>query len=295
MSSTESCGSENYESAAESKTYGDLKKQAQINVSEKTNSSTSHPPLPSTHLYKFKEKSWLKAPPLPFDKNNENGNNLKKKATILSRSTMKCELTLQNLQKFNSTSSSVLPNQSLTNVTLNLKEDIDQTIGIPTTMNVTKDDDDYLVTTTIHNYPLISGSIPSLSYTGMQNKLNFSTQFIKSPPSFKKDSSLPVNSILTNTNLPTSSSLRKEGGEKNKVKFSNTITVAVMPELPLINERLKRKTIFPNMVDPIRKELANSLPLSHPNQDYLKDFMPAADMEEKNSKPSIKVVNLGVL
>lgn len=245
-------------------------------------------------MYQLKG-NYLNAPPLPVDKHY--GKGPKKKALVLSKSATTSELTLQNLQKFNSTSSSDY--SVAANVTPNLKEDIDQTIGIPTTsMNesIENDDDHYnLVTTTIHNYPLISGSIPSLSYTGMQNKLNFSTQFITSPPMFKKDSMLPVNSILTNTNLPTSSSIKKEGGEKNKVKFSDTITVAVMPEIPLINERLKRKTIFPNMVDPIRKELANSLPLSHPNQDYLKDFMPAADKEEKKGKPSIKVVNLGVL
>lgn len=273
--SNESDESENYESASESKTFDELTKQVQAS------GISHHPPLPLANGDPSKN---LQAPPLPFNKNY--GNDPKKNPLISSRSTS--ELTLQNLQKFNSTSSSA------ENVTKNSREEIDQTIGIPTMINE-RDDEHYLVTT-IHNYPLISGSIPSLSYTGIQNKLNFSTQFITSPPTYKKDSLLPVNSILTNTNLPTSSSIKKEGGERNKVKFSDTITVAVMPETPLINERMKRKTIFPNMVDPIRKELANSLPLSHPNQDYLKDFMPAADKEEKSkSKPTIKVVNLGVL
>lgn len=214
---------------------------------------------------------------------------------------------------------------------------IDQTIGIPTPFdNVDhatnsfysqfksaqsyksnteiKNDYEYHhpVPTTIHTYPLISGTIPAS--IGTHAKLNFSTLPIAS--STKKDFiPIPTSSILSNSNNSnaTTSNLsgtRKEGGEKNKVKFSDTITVAVVPEISRkekiinYNERMKRKTIFPPGFDPvtIKRELAESLPLCHPNEEYLKDFLPAPEKtkdpngkREEKKKPSIKVVNFGIL
>lgn len=87
--------------------------------------------------------------------------------------------------------------------------------------------------------------------------------------------------MATPSNTNYSGGIGKSSGEKNKVKFSDTITVvAVVPEinrkekstdrhrsttLPL---NLQRRAMYTNP----RKELADSLPLCHPNEDYLKDF-----------------------
>lgn len=151
--------------------------------------------------------------------------------------------------------------------------------------------------TKIHNYPLISGSIPA--QIGNQAYLNItpSTASKKEAPTF------PMNSILSNV----ASGTKKESGEKNKVKFSDTITVAVVPEISRkekinnFSEKTKRKSFSsPDfLVDLVKRELKESLPLSHP-QDYLKDFLPAPEKsskEEKKEKPStsIKVVNFGLL
>lgn len=217
--------------------------------------------------------------------------------------------------------------------------DIDQTIGIPLTfdtvdntgnafyaslgphpslaqhyqsMNINNNNDvsnDYeyhQVPTTIHQYPLISGTIPSTS----QAKLNYSTM----PAPSMNIKPVPTGSILTNPSNSVANSSnnlgnRREAGEKNKVKFSDTITVAVVPEISRkekignFNERMKRKP-FPGRMDP-RRELAESLPLCHPNEDYLKDFSPVSDRSKEphstgrpgddKKKPSIKVVHFGVV
>lgn len=262
-----------------------------------------HPPLPSqSSLYKSSIEK--EQPPLPFG--------VKERVNINKDEKNTCELTLQNLQKFNkkTLSQNLSVVKVLPNAIVNQNHDmIRQTIGIPQeNINEIKNDN-YEARYVVHNYPLASGSIPSLNYG---NKFNLNSQLntpmLPTTTAFvKKESTLPVNSILTNTsNIPTTSSNKKESGEKNKVKFSDTITVAVVPEISRkekinnFNERVKRKTIYPPSVDPIRKELAESLPLCHPNQDYLKDFMPAntdklKNGEEKKGKSSIKVVNLGIL
>lgn len=214
--------------------------------------------------------------------------------------------------------------------------DIDQTIGIPLTYDavdntanafypslgpqynlsnnnndVSNDYEYHQVPTTIHQYPLISGTIPSRT----QAKMNYSTLPAPTMSPMKKDPSAgPTGSILTNTSNPTNNSNafggKKENGEKNKVKFSDTITVAVVPEISrkekvvTFNDRLKRKTVFAGRMDP-RRELAESLPLCHPNEDYLKDFSPVSDRlkdapstskgGEDKKKPAIKVVHFGVV
>ena len=223
-------------------------------------------------------------------------------------------------------------------------KDIDQTIGIPLTFDsvdhsgnafypslgphyptlnnnnnsnnnnneVSNDYEYHQVPTTIHQYPLISGTIPSTT----QSKMNYST--LPAPTmNIKREPSVPTGSILSNpSNFAANSSNatggKKESGEKNKVKFSDTITVAVVPEIPRkekivnYNERMKRKP-FSRMMDP-RRELLESLPLSHPNEDYLKDFSPVQtdrrdgpstsnrpNDDPSKKKPSIKVVHFGVV
>lgn len=186
--------------------------------------------------------------------------------------------------------------------------DIDQTIGIPlfepTDSSIISDEP--FVPTTVHEYPLISGTIPAA--IGTPTKLSYNT--LPASKSVKKDSHV-TQSILanssncgTNLNAPT----------KNKVKFSDTITVAVVPEISrkekLIsyNERMKRKTIYPGIIMDPKRELAESLPLCHPNEDWLKDFSPVAKdqkpsssgksenhNDKKQSTPNIKVVHFGVV
>lgn len=230
------------------------------------------------------------------------------------------------------------PNQQLSVIDIVPKPgkmpDLDQTIGIPLTFDtvdnsgnafypslgpqysvsnnnhdVSNDYEYHQVPTTIHQYPLISGTIPSTT----QAKMNYST--LPAPMNLK-NSSGPTGSILTNPNNPgannsSAGNSRKESGEKNKVKFSDTITVAVVPEISRkekiinFNDRMKRKP-FSGMMDP-RRELAESLPLCHPNDDYLKDFSPVVERErlregpstskpnDDKKKPAIKVVHFGVV
>lgn len=219
--------------------------------------------------------------------------------------------------------------------------DLDQTIGIPLTFDtvdntgnafypslgpqypsstinnneVSNDYEYHQVPTTIHQYPLISGTIPSTT----QAKMNYSTLPAPTMNPKKKDPSAPTGSILSNPSNSAASNShanvnKKESGERNKVKFSDTITVAVVPEISRkekiinFNERMKRKTAFPGiMMDP-RRELAESLPLCHPNEDYLKDFSPVHDRSkdavapstskgghDEKKKPAIKVVHFGVV
>ena len=244
------------------------------------------------------------------------------------------------------------------------KPDLDQTIGIPLTYDTTehqnnvagnyfqptagasasyynnneiKNEYDYQIPTTVHQYPLISGTIPTSIGSQAKMTLPPSYQTTVSSPK-KKDPSVPTSSILStsnnsNTTNASNANSKKESGEKNKVKFSDTVHISVVPEIPRkekmpnFGERVKRKTIYPMMTDP-RRELRESLPLSHPNEDYLKDFTPMIGKhlssafltgililfflersnlgasssnnknnsnEEKQKKPSIKVVHFGVV
>lgn len=260
-----------------------------------------------------------------------------------SMSNLTSELTFQNLSKFNYTSVDefnnnptptnfnpmAYPGQQHSVIDIVPKpsknaSDIDQTLGIPLTFDtvdntgnafypslgphypsnnnnndVSNDYEYHQVPTTIHQYPLISGTIPSTT----QAKLNYST--LPAPTmNIKREPSVPTGSILSNPNNT------NNAGGKNKVKFSDTITVAVVPEISRkekianFNDRMKRKPGFSNMMDP-RRELAESLPLCHPNEDYLKDFSPVSDRSkdapstsksnDDKKKPSIKVVHFGVV
>lgn len=80
--------------------------------------------------------------------------------------------------------------------------------------------------------------------------------------------------------------------QQAKVKFSDTVTAFIVPEV----KRPVRPAPPAHMTDP-QKELADSLPLCHPNEDYLKDFAPVRRNEpvEVTPQSKIKVVHFGVV
>jgi hypothetical protein len=87
------------------------------------------------------------------------------------------------------------------------------------------------------------------------------------------------------------------------VKFSETVTVAVVPEISRKEKVLMKRKPYIGHMDP-RRELAESLPLCHPNDDYLGLFSPSSEKKKepgnKNNsndkkKPAIKVVHFGVV
>lgn len=157
-------------------------------------------------------------------------------------------------------------------------------------------------TQVVHQYPLISGQIPAVG--GELNKFSVLMSqprpFNDGPP-VVQPSAMASNSGGGAATPGTSSNSSKSSGEKNKVKFSETITVAVLPEIPrkekpidhrgmmkggsrgggasagaaVPSNNMKKRMMY---TDP-RRELAESLPLCHPNEDYLKDFQPAASNE----------------
>lgn len=176
-----------------------------------------------------------------------------------------------------------------------------------------KEEDKYKSTPQIiHQYPLIAGNIPPVPM--FTNKGNYSQSDVDTSsnnltllphtpmnPSKKKD--ITTNSILSNnvSNVPsstsasTSTTTKKETGEKNKVKFSDTVVIAVSILIELSDRLFQLLIIFHSqeiprknkannftdrprayhstLMDP-KRELADSLPLCHPNEDYLKDFTP---------------------
>ncbi|CAG9820267.1 unnamed protein product [Phaedon cochleariae] len=98
---------------------------------------------------------------------------------------------------------------------------------------------------------------------------------------------------LINFDLPFG--VPQENAKKNqaKVKFSDTVTAFIVPEV----KRPQRPVPPAHVTDP-RRELADSLPLCHPNEDYLKDFAPVRrdeGVEEGEGGPKIKVVHFGVV
>uniref|UniRef100_A0A182K5W9 Uncharacterized protein n=1 Tax=Anopheles christyi TaxID=43041 RepID=A0A182K5W9_9DIPT len=191
--------------------------------------------------------------------------------------------------------------------------------------------------TIIHQYPLISGNIPSkFQLQSQQHQPPFELQMATASTGkygTRKKLDAPTASILSNgssshssigaqsqqspaggvlgsgmnlgvasgsaggssgASSSSSAATKRDGAEKNKVKFSDTVTVAVVPEIPrkekLMVEKLRKQPLQPGPVgygpygsiaDP-KRELAESLPLCHPNEDYLKDFTP---MQGKRSRP----------
>lgn len=195
----------------------------------------------------------------------------------------------------------------------------DQTIGIPLTFNHSNDQQppiywssrivpsalmkaesmyeintDSKLPPIVHQYPLVSGNIPnsfSAATKYLNNSLNENQrkqqqQFSMGERSHSNRETIPSNSILSNgamTNVPMISGssaigIRKETGEKNKVKFSDTITVATVPEIPRKEKPPKRNGF---RMDP-RRELADSLPLCHPQDEYLKLFTPMSGKKFKS-------------
>ncbi|XP_031340102.1 WD repeat-containing and planar cell polarity effector protein fritz isoform X2 [Photinus pyralis] len=79
--------------------------------------------------------------------------------------------------------------------------------------------------------------------------------------------------------------------QQAKVKFSDTVTAFIVPEI----KRPPRPPPPPHITNP-QRELADSLPLCHPNEDYLKDFTPVRhESDDTITKPKIKVVHFGVV
>ncbi|XP_028133265.1 WD repeat-containing and planar cell polarity effector protein fritz-like [Diabrotica virgifera virgifera] len=80
-----------------------------------------------------------------------------------------------------------------------------------------------------------------------------------------------------------------------KVKFSDTLTDFIVPEI----KRPQRPAPPPSHVTDPQKELADSLPLCHPNEDYLKDFTPVkkedTDGDGDSEQPKSKVIHFGVV
>lgn len=111
-------------------------------------------------------------------------------------------------------------------------------------------------------------------------------------------------SIPNSTGTSTSSSLNSPSSSSGsqthnsskkgqaKVKFSDTVTAFIVPEI----KRPTRPALPAHVMDP-QKELADSLPLCHPNEDYLKDFAPIRrnESDEATPAPKIKVVHFGVV
>lgn len=107
--------------------------------------------------------------------------------------------------------------------------------------------------------------------------------------------SIPLSQNSLSTSCISLQSTNANGGKKQqaKVKFSDTVTAFIVPEV----KRTVRPPPPPHIADP-QKELADSLPLCHPNEDYLKDFTPANRSTENEQGPSqskIKVVHFGVV
>ncbi|KAH8341506.1 hypothetical protein KR059_008795 [Drosophila kikkawai] len=166
-----------------------------------------------------------------------------------------------------------------------------------------------------YQHPLVSGNIPAMLPT-------MSSEDYQKRLLLKK----PTASILSNPANPAPSngeatSAKSQTAEKNKVKFSDTIQVAVVPEIPRKEKPMPPKRngysrpAARHLTNP-KKELADSLPLCHPNDEYLKDFNPITtnmtkpparrrDEEPKqsssknpnnsSSSSSIKVVHFGVV
>ncbi|KAM7354410.1 WD repeat-containing and planar cell polarity effector protein fritz isoform 3-T3 [Cochliomyia hominivorax] len=196
-------------------------------------------------------------------------------------------------------------------------------------------------------HPLVSGNIPSTSTNTSLAPYSISNEEYQKILLSKK----PTASILSNgssaqngsnTSVLSGTSGQngniKDGskhtnGEKNKVKFSDTVQVAVVPEIPRKEKLLIKRNGYSrppprNFTNP-KKELQDSLPLCHPNDDYLKDFnpLPSAEPSQRTenrinkkeehheiinktntttitnsstpntttTQPSIKVVNFGVV
>ncbi|KAH8409427.1 hypothetical protein KR222_003795 [Zaprionus bogoriensis] len=127
-----------------------------------------------------------------------------------------------------------------------------------------------------YQHPLVSGNIPAMLPT-LSNNEDYQKRLLQKKPT----ASILSNAAAAQANgeAATTSSVKSAPAEKNKVKFSDTIQVAVVPEIPRKEKPLPPKRngysrpAARHLTNP-RKELADSLPLCHPNDEYLKDFNP---------------------
>lgn len=133
-----------------------------------------------------------------------------------------------------------------------------------------------------------NSTINTIKFTPLRN--NHQPVVVVPPPP------LPISnptSVLTTT--PTTVVNNNNNNKKGqaKVKFSDTVTAFIVPEV----KRPVRPVPPAHLTDP-QKELADSLPLCSPNEDYLKDFAPVRRNEQGENvqpQPKIKVVHFGVV
>ncbi|SPP82300.1 WD repeat-containing and planar cell polarity effector protein fritz [Drosophila guanche] len=170
-----------------------------------------------------------------------------------------------------------------------------------------------------YQHPLVSGNIPAMLPTVSSEEYQ-KRLLLKKPTAsiLSNPAAAPVNGEAVTP------SAKSQTAEKNKVKFSDTIQVAVVPEIPRKEKPMPPKRngysrpAARHLTNP-KKELADSLPLCHPHDDYLKDFNPIntnvtkpptrrrEDEQQKqssqsknasaasSSSSSIKVVHFGVV
>lgn len=169
-----------------------------------------------------------------------------------------------------------------------------------------------------YQHPLVSVTIPPTTLFTPIDEMPARLPIRKPPASILSNgSSLMSNNALASSLSPSNGTMttKKDPSEKNKVKFSDTVQVAVVPEIPRKDKPLPPKRnghVRPRNLTNPKKELADSLPLCHPNDDYLKDFDPLPEeslprvskssskesksqQHESKSNPSIKVVHFGVV
>lgn len=158
---------------------------------------------------------------------------------------------------------------------------------------------------TKHNYmPLNKESPPLPRVPNVSSKLSKSCQNLNSssdhtvtfppPASFLNHISID-NLINLEDSIPPKPSANSTKKVHSKVKFSDTVTAFIVPEV----KRSVKPPLPSHITDP-QRELAESLPLCHPNEDYLKDFAPIrkegeTESSEASAPPKIKVVHFGVV
>ncbi|XP_033151439.1 WD repeat-containing and planar cell polarity effector protein fritz [Drosophila mauritiana] len=166
-----------------------------------------------------------------------------------------------------------------------------------------------------YQHPLVSGNIPAMLPSLTSE--DYQKRLLQKKPTASILSN-PANPPPTNGEAPATPA-KSQTAEKNKVKFSDTIQVAVVPEIPRKEKPMPPKRngysrpAARHLTNP-KKELADSLPLCHPNDEYLKDFNPITTNVTKppirrreeepkssskggnsSSSSSIKVVHFGVV
>ncbi|XP_055386083.1 WD repeat-containing and planar cell polarity effector protein fritz isoform X2 [Condylostylus longicornis] len=199
-----------------------------------------------------------------------------------------CDLNINNVSETQQTLST-----SPSKFTLN------KSIGIPSLFNESSVGvDSCSYTQKYYQYPLVLGHIPSSTPLEFPSAINQSivnnsnelTQKNKKASSILSANSTSSSVGLSHALITNNSRVdikRDPFIEKNKVKFSDTVQVAVVPDLPRKEKPIPMKRngfIFSSpsskgnsyVMDP-EKELAESLPLCNPREEYLKDFNPVLD------------------